>query len=109
MYSDFPAWFAENFGLPTPKAFAQFLAKYPMGVENGFGPRLWPADRVMQETEDRGLVEKGVCLIGASDSISHILMRAKDGKVFLVSSRDNQNVDAWFADVQVFINLLNLE
>ena len=50
-----------------------------------------------------------MCLIGASDSIAHILMRAQDGKVFIVDSHDYVAVDAWFADVRVLVNVLNLE
>jgi len=55
------------------------------------------------------LAAKGVCLIGASDSIAHIVMRAQDGKFFIVDSHDYEAVDAWFADVKVLVALLNLE
>lgn len=109
MSSNFDTWFAKAFGHQVPEAFAEFLSTHPKGAENGLGPRLWPADSVMIETEDRDLHEKGVCLIGASDSIAHILMRAKDGKVFVVDNHDYEAVDAWFADVKVLINMLNLE
>jgi hypothetical protein len=109
MSSEFATWFAAAFGHPVPDAFEKFLSSRPNGAENGFGPRLWPADRVMVETDDRGLAEKGVCLIGASDSIAHILMRAKDGKVFIVDNHDYGLVDAWFSDVTTLCNLLNLE
>lgn len=109
MRFEFAAWFAKMFGHPVPDAFGQFLSTHPKGAENGFGPRLWPVERVVIETEDRELAEKGVCLIGASDSIAHILMRAKDGKVFIVDNHDYTLVDASFSDVTVLCNLLNLQ
>ena len=109
MSIDFAAWFVSAFSSPVPESLSEFLTTHPKGAENGLGRRLWPADRVMAETEDRALAEKGVCLIGASDSIAHILMRASDGKVFIVDSRDYAIVDAWFAAVKVLVNLLNLE
>jgi hypothetical protein len=109
MAKSFADWFNKEFKSEVPEAFAQYLAQHPKGARNGFGPCLWTAENVIAETEDRDLIEKGICLIGASDSISHILMRAKDGKIFIVDSRDHQSVDATFCDVQVLINLLNLE
>jgi hypothetical protein len=109
MSSEFATWFATTFGHRVPEAFGRFLSTHPNGAENGFGPRLWPAGRVMNETEDRELAKKGICLIGASDSIAHILMREKDGKVFIVDNHDYALVDAWFADVTTLCNLLNLE
>lgn len=109
MSSKFATWFVNAFGLPVPEAFGKFLSKHPNGAENGYGPRLWPADRVILETEDRSLAENGVCLIGASDSIAHILMRAKDGKVFIVDNHDYALVDASFSDVTVLCSLLNLQ
>lgn len=48
-------------------------------------------------------------MIGACDSIRHILLRARDGKVFIVDSRDHTTVDAWFSDINSLIGLLNLE
>lgn len=109
MSSEFVTWFATTFGCPVPKDYGEFLSKHPSGAQNGFGPRLWPADRAIQETGDRDLAAKGVCLIGASDSIAHILMRAIDGKVFIVDNHDYALVDAWFSDVKTLCNLLNLE
>lgn len=109
MSADFATWFATVFGHAVPEDYRDFLSKHPTGAQNGFGPRLWPAERVREETEDRELIKKGVCLIGASDSIAHILMRAKDGKVFIVDNRDYALVDAWFSNVTTFCNLLNLE
>ncbi|MFP3637509.1 hypothetical protein [Paraburkholderia sp. SIMBA_054] len=105
----FDQWFRHAFGTSLPEPFGTYLANHPRGVENGYGPRLWPADRIREETQDRRLVEKGVCLIGASDSIRHILLRASDGKVFVVDSRNHRSVDATFACVDTLIGLLKLE
>lgn len=107
MRSEFATWFATTFGHSVPKEFGTFLSTRPEGAENGFGPRLWSADRVRVKTEDRQRSEQGVCLIGASDSIAHILMRAKDGKVFIVDNHDYALVDASFSNVTVLCNLLN--
>lgn len=109
MSIDFANWFGSTFGYPVPEVLSEFLATHPKGAENGLGPRLWPADQVMAETEDRQLALRGMCLIGTSDSIAHILLRPNDGRVFIVDSHDYAMVDAWFADVQVLANLLNLQ
>ncbi|MBN3761201.1 hypothetical protein [Burkholderia sp. Ac-20365] len=105
----FGRWFSGAFGVQVPLAFAEYLRDHPRGVENGFGPRLWTAEAIQDETEDMMLAEKGVCIIGASDSVRHFLLRARDGKIFAVDARDHQTVDAWFADVDVMIGLLQLE
>jgi hypothetical protein len=105
----FAQWFTDKFGVAVPAEFATYLAEHPQGVENGYGPRLWNAEAIQGETDDRELADKGVCIIGASDSIRHILLRSRDGKVFIVDSMDHQTVDAWFSDVDSLIGLLNLE
>lgn len=105
----FAKWFRTAFGVEVPAAFDAYLAAHPQGVENGYGPRLWNAQVIQDETDDRELAEKGVCMIGASDDTRHILLRARDGKVFIVDPMDYQTVDAWFSDVDSLIGLLNLE
>jgi hypothetical protein len=105
----FAQWFTKSFGVGVPAEFEAYLAAHPQGVENGYGPRLWTAEAIQDETDDRELADKGVCLIGASDDTRHILLRARDGKIFIVDPRDYQTVDAWFSDVDSLIGLLNLE
>jgi hypothetical protein len=109
MASPFSTWFNRSFGVNVPATFAELLDKHPKGMRNGYGPTLWAAAAIQAETEDRDLIEKGVCIIGVSDSIGHILLRARDGKVFIVDSHDHTAVDAWFSDVYSLVNLLNLE
>ncbi|MDR5777129.1 MULTISPECIES: hypothetical protein [unclassified Caballeronia] len=105
----FAQWFKRSFGVGVPAEFEAYLIAHPHGVENGYGPRLWTAEAIQDETDDRKLAEKGVCLIGASDETHHILLRARDGKVFIVDPMDYQTVDAWFSDVDSLIGLLQLE
>lgn len=105
----FAKWFKTTFGVEVPAAFDAYLATHPHGVENGYGPRLWNAHAIQDETDDRELAQKGVCIIGASDDTRHILLRARDGKVFIVDPMDYQTVDAWFSDIDSLIGLLNLE
>ncbi|MBB1634940.1 hypothetical protein [Cupriavidus sp. UME77] len=66
------------------------------------------AEAIQAETEDWELVSKGVCIVGAPDSIRHILLLVHDGKVFIVDSIDNREVDAWFTDLTTMIDMLNL-
>ena len=105
----FEEWFRKTFASQVPLELAEYVVEHPSGMENGYGPKLWKADWIQGETEDRGLVEKGVCMIGACDSIRHILLRARDGKVIIVDSRDHTMVDAWFSDINLLIGLLKLE
>jgi hypothetical protein len=48
-------------------------------------------------------------LIGTCDDVQHILLRARDGKVFIVDPMDYRIVDASFSGVDTLIGLLNLE
>jgi hypothetical protein len=49
------------------------------------------------------------CVIGTCDDVQHILLRARDGKVFIVDPMDYRIVDASFSGVDTLIGLLNLE
>ncbi|MBC8752763.1 MULTISPECIES: hypothetical protein [Paraburkholderia] len=103
------AGFTKTFGVGVPAEFEAYLAAHPKGVENGYGPRLWNTEAIQGETDERDLASKGVCIIGASDDVSNILLRARDGKLFIVDSMDHTTVDAWFSGVDSLIGLLNLE
>lgn len=109
MTNAFSLWFKRSFGGEVPASFARLLDEHPEGMSNGFGPTIWSASDITAETKDRGLIEKGVCMIGTSDSIAHILLRARDGRVFIVDSHDHTSVDAWFSGVDSLVNLLQLE
>lgn len=106
---DFAKWFSTEFGVDVPTSFAAYVQEYPRGAANGYGPTLWPAQRIREETEDRELAARGVCIVGGSDSITHILMRARDGKIIFVDSRDYEDIEATFQCVDVMIGLLKLE
>ncbi|BBA45367.1 hypothetical protein KEH59_01915 (plasmid) [Burkholderia contaminans] len=105
----FSRWFETQFGCPVPSGLTEYLTEHPSGAENGYGPRLWTAEAIQEETDDRQLASNGVCIIGAIDSLSHILLRARDGRVFIVDSRDPRSVDACFTDLGTMISLLMLE
>ncbi|MBN3729330.1 hypothetical protein [Burkholderia sp. Tr-20390] len=105
----FAQWFMKAFGVSVPAALEAYLIAHPQGVENGYGPKLWTAQAIRDETDDRELAEKGVCIIGAADDTRPILLRARDGKVFIVDPMDYRTVDAWFSDIDSLIGLLNLE
>ncbi|WP_321817109.1 MULTISPECIES: hypothetical protein [unclassified Paraburkholderia] len=105
----FNEWFAGAFGVDMCQSFAQYLQAHPKGMENGCGPRIWTAAAMRVETDDRELAKKGVCLIGRSDSIQDILLRARDGKVFIVDSSDYRTIDATFSGIDVLVSLLQTE
>jgi hypothetical protein len=50
---NFEQWFSSAFGAPVPSEFAEYLRKHPEGMENGYGPRLWTADAIQDETEEQ--------------------------------------------------------
>ncbi|MEX3555970.1 MAG: hypothetical protein VB131_05060 [Burkholderia gladioli] len=65
----FAQWFTKAFDVAVPAQLATYLTEHPHGVENGYGPRLWTAQAIHDETDDRGLAGKGVCIIGAVSQI----------------------------------------
>lgn len=106
----FEEWFKASFGIAVPAAYLAFLTANPKTVYNhGRGGALWDAEYVMSETDDRETSEKGVCIIGGGDSLTHYLLRAKDGRVFVVDRLDYSVVDAWFSDIDSMVGLMDFQ
>jgi hypothetical protein len=108
--SKFSSWFKNSFGSDVPEAYLEFLYSNPKSVYNdGRGGVLWDVEYVMSQTEDYEMAEKGVCLIGGGDSLTHYLLRAKDGRVFIVDSTNHSDVDAWFSSIECMIALMGFQ
>ncbi|WP_439672832.1 SMI1/KNR4 family protein (plasmid) [Cupriavidus necator] len=106
MPSSFSNWFVSTFGVPVPEEFAEFLAEHPKGL-SGDGSALWAAEDIIEATEDRDLKSKGICFIGTRDDLYVFLLRANDGRVFVVDRHDYQYVDAWFRSISTCIGLMD--
>lgn len=102
----FIQWFKESYGVDAPRDYVEFLEENAKAVYNGRGGTLWISDDVMDETTDRDLHLKGLCLIGGGDSLTHYLLRAKDGKIIVVDRHDYSVVDAWFSGIDTMIGLM---
>lgn len=94
----FPKWFEQTYGTPAPAELLEYFTEHPEGlaVEQG---SLYSAEDMVAYTEERELVEKGVLYLGIGASLTVLLLRAKDGKVFLVDKTDFQSVDATFKNL----------
>ena len=108
--SEFSACFKDAFGVDVPKAYLQYLTENPKTVYNGGrGGALWDAEYVMAQTNDYEAAEKGVCIIGGGDSLTHYLLRANDGRVFVVDRQDHTDVDAWFSSINCMVSLMGFQ
>lgn len=106
----FETWFKSSFGVDVPTDYLLFLTHNLKSVYNGGrGGVLWDAEFVMSQTDDYEVAEKGVCIIGGSDSLTHYLLRARDGRVFVVDRLDHTVVDAWFSSIEVMIGLMDFQ
>lgn len=94
----FPKWFEKTYGTPAPADLLEYFTEHPDGltVEQG---SLYTAEDMVAYTEERELGENGVLYLGTGASLTVLLLRAKDGKVFLVDKTDFQSVDATFRDL----------
>ena len=104
--STFNTWFKKSFGCPVPREFDEFIGEHPQGLSGDAGT-LWDPEEIMACTEERDLAEKGVCMIGTTSTLGVFLLRAKDGRVFVVDRTDFGVVDAWFACISTCIGLLD--
>lgn len=105
----FADWFEAAFKQPVPEQFATFLAAHPNGLR-GDGISIYAPEAIIGETEDRDLEKEGVCLIGkCGNTITDILLRAKDGRVFVVDRTDYKVVDAWFASISSLTGLVEFD
>lgn len=104
----FKRWFEKTYGCKAPDELINYLKDNPEG-SCGTSGSLYGIEDMIDYTEDRNLQEKGVMYLGTGDFLNVFLLRAKDGKVFLVDKTDHQVVDAWFKDLQMCLNLLDLQ
>jgi hypothetical protein len=104
---DFVTWFACSFGAEVPDDFHHFLNRYPRGTSGECGC-VYPPGEIVSNTEERQLVAKGVCLIGRTSTQRDILLRVRDGKVFVVDEADHRAVDATFSGMAACSRLLAL-
>lgn len=107
-----PEWFAtrfaSKFNQPVPDTLASYLADHPAGLWSEAGS-LWKAQDIIDGTEERDLQEKGVFFIGTTAFESIFLLRARDGKVFVVDRLDHSIVDATFCDIDTCTSLIGFE
>lgn len=101
-------WFGKTFGSKAPADLLNYLKDHPEGLaaESGI---LYDAESIIDYTEERDLQEKGLLYLGTGPMLNVFLLRAKDGKVFLVDKTDFQLVDATFKSLDTCITLLQLE
>ncbi|WP_274644636.1 hypothetical protein [Pseudomonas serbica] len=104
----FPKWFEKNYGTPAPAELLVHFSENPNGVQAEQGV-LFTAKDMVEYTEERDLQEKGVLWLGTGLCLTVFLLRAKDGKVFLVDKADFQSVDASFKSLDTCKQLLALE
>lgn len=104
----FATWFTSKFNLPVPETLAGYLSGHPNGLWSQAGS-LWKAEEIIDATEERDLQEKGVCMIGTTAFEGIFLLRARDGKVFVVDRFDHSDVDASFSDIDACICLIDFE
>lgn len=105
---DFKAWFACAFGLELPEPVERFMSAYPRGAGGSCGS-IWGASDIVSYANANQLGEKGICLIGTTTNRGVFLLRARDGKVFVVDQEDYSKVDATFSNMDVCVALLALD
>lgn len=105
---EFVAWFACSFGAEVPTSFQRFLDKHPRGT-SGTGGRIYAPVDIVTSTEARGLAGRGVCVVGRAADDGLFLLRATDGKVFVVDERDYSAINATFLGMDACSRLMALE
>lgn len=104
----FCQWVMKNFGCEPPPELLAYLKDNPDGSSGSDGS-LFGYEDIVTYTEERNLAQKGVLYIGAGVSLDVFLIRAIDGKVFLVDENDFQSVDASFKHLSKCTDLLNIQ
>lgn len=107
-FTEFESWFKQSFNISVPEGYRFVVAEHPSGIV-GETAQLYALADVEAFTDERDLFDKGVCLIGDAESLTHILLRVSDGKVFVVDRTDYKVVDATFRDTVSLANLLDLD
>jgi len=102
----FSDWVLKTYGNPAPAELLAFLKDSPDGIQLVDGLRIYSIEDIKIYTEEWELEENGVLYIGAGH-LTVILLRVKDGKVFMVDSMDYKIVDATFKSLERFVQLLD--
>lgn len=105
---EFPAWFARAFGLEVPTEFERYRTRSPHGLTGRWG-RMFPAAEIIDISEQCGLIKHGVCFIGAASTLRMFMLRARDGKIFVVDGTDHTIVAGTFSDMETCIEILGLD
>lgn len=105
--SRFSEWFANTYGCEVSEDLSDYLKDYPEGIASS-SVILYSPEDMLAHTEERELGAKGILFLGTGTSLDDIILRVKDGKVFVVDETNYQSVDASFRSLTRFITLLNL-
>lgn len=107
-FAEFEAWFTQSFNMRVPESYKDIIAENPSGI-SGETAKLYELSEVVGLTDERELFNTGVCLIGEAESLTHILLRVSDGKVFVVDRMDYKFVDATFRNTETLTCLLDFD
>jgi hypothetical protein len=102
----FSNWFVNTYGVNAPGPLLNYLKDNPEGLADQ--SELLSAEAIIDATELRALQTKGLLYLGTGPLRSVFLLRAKDGKVFLVDQDDFQVVDASFSSLDACIILMRI-
>jgi hypothetical protein len=105
---EFPGWFARVFGLEVPVAFDRYRQRNPVGMRGRWG-RMFPAAEVIAVSASSDIVQHGMCFVGVAASQQMFMLRARDGKIFVVNGTDHRVVTATFSDMVTCLELLGLD
>lgn len=101
---NFSVWFKRELKQAVPACFYNFIKLYPNGV-NWSNGELFGEDKIIDTTIDyQKIIPVGFCVIGL-DQLGLYIMRAKDGKIFLVSKNNYHKTIAWFLNVNLLIDI----
>lgn len=100
----FCVWFKRTFKVDVPQEFYDHLKTFSDGIY-GDNYVLYKESEIITRTENGdSILGKGFCIVGHWNK-DIIILRAKDGKVFMVDSKDLSRVAAWFCNISMFRNL----
>jgi hypothetical protein len=102
----FSAWFTKTYGTSAPGPLLNYIKDYPEGLAGQ--SELFKADEIIDATEQRALQDKGLLYIGIGPLSNVFLLRASDGKVFLVDRDDFKVVDASFKSLDACLILMRI-
>ncbi len=101
---NFSVWFKRELKQAVPACFYNFIKLYPNGINWNDG-EFFGEDKIIDSTIDyQKIIPAGFCVIGF-DSRGLYIMRAKDGKIFLVSKANHHKTIAWFTDINLLTDI----